>query len=252
TASSWPSERTTPRSRADSVFELEARIRESPMGDRIRPTGSGERLRVRCGGPGDDLDGIARGDLAAFHRAHVDAAKVPMASPGVRTTPVTTIDPCDASFGFHSDTLRALAPAARCPGHDQLDAPPVPRAARQRVESFLQLLEPSIPERVSDGLGVDPWRAERHLLLQLRLRWIMRLAFRSGKLRVRWPDRARGCYREDRRIRVTDRPLDAPIPRGTTSCRRIRRKRPSASFRTSTRTSTSLTSPPTWTSCPTP
>jgi len=35
----------------------------------------------------------------------------------------------------------------------------------------------------------------------------MRLAFHSGKLRVRWPDRARGWHREGRRIRVTDRPL---------------------------------------------
>jgi len=63
TASSWPSERTTPRSRADSLFEREGRrVWESLMGGRIRSlnqesgfpsdAGSGGRAMTSTGSPG--------------------------------------------------------------------------------------------------------------------------------------------------------------------------------------------------------
>src|SRR5439155_18584615 len=86
---------------------------------------------------------------------------------GVRPPLATPCVPRHAGVGFQADTVRALAPPALAPGHDQLDSALLPRGARQGLESLLQFLELAVPQRVSERLGIDPWRVERH---PLRLR----------------------------------------------------------------------------------
>src|SRR2546422_10491795 len=77
--------------------------------------------------------------------------------------------PC--SYGPGSPAARSLSG----PRSTRLD--PLPRGPRQSLESFLQLFEPSVPERVPHRVGIDPWR---HHLLRLRAHDAVRVPFRQA------------------------------------------------------------------------